>query len=175
MKKLKHINISLISIVVLLIATSCNDSIDPMSETLIDTEFSVNGVLFDMVAVEGGTFTMGATSEQGSDAVSDEMPTHKVTLSDYMIGKNEVTQELWQAVMGSNPSYFWGCDLPVEQVSWFDCQEFIMKLNSLTGLNFRLPTEAEWEYAARGGLNQSPYPWGGPSTMDSRGIRGSHQ
>ena len=114
-----------------------------------------------MVKVEGGTFTMGATSEQGSDAESDEKPTHQVTLSDYMIAKTEVTQELWQAVMGSNPSYFWGYDLPVEQVSWYDCQEFIMKLNSLTGLNFRLPTEAEWEYAARGGNKSKGYKYSG--------------
>ena len=116
-----------------------------------DKKFSVNGVSFEMVAVKGGTFTMGATSEQGDDAWSEERPTHQVTLSDYMIGKTEVTQELWQAVMGSNPSYYKGNNLPVESVSWYDCQEFIKKLNSLTGLKFRLPTEAEWEYAARGG------------------------
>ena len=167
MKKLKHINISLISIVVLLIATSCNDSIDPMSETLIDTEFSVNGVLFDMVAVEGGTFTMGATSEQGSDARYDELPTHQVTLSDFMIGKTEVTQELWEAVMGNNPSYFKGDDKPVMVNAWYDCQQFLNKLNSLTsnsrpkGMVFRLPTEAEWEYAARGGNKSKGYKYSG--------------
>ncbi len=113
--------------------------------------FTVNGVSFTMVAVPGGTFIMGATSEQGSDADSDETPTHSVTLSSYYIGQTEVTQELWEAVMGSNPSEFKGAKRPVEWVSWNDCQEFIRKLNAKTGKQFRLPTEAEWEYAARGG------------------------
>ena len=113
--------------------------------------FTANGVSFTMVQVPGGTFTMGATSEQGSDAGSYEKPTHQVTLSSYSIGQTEVTQELWQAVMGSNPSNFKGSKRPVESVSWNDCQVFIRKLNNLTGQNFRLPTEAEWEYAARGG------------------------
>ena len=109
----------------------------------------VNGVEFKMIKVEGGTFRMGATSEQGSGE-GDEKPVHYVTLSDYHIGETEVTQELWQAVMGSNPSYFKGDNQrPVENVSWDDCQEFIKKLNRLTGKKFRLPTEAEWEYAAR--------------------------
>ena len=131
------------------------------------TTFDVNGVSFDMIKVEGGTFTMGATSEQGDDAYSDEKPAHQVTLSNYMIGKTEVTQELWQAVMGSNPSYYSGNDLPVEQVSWNDCQEFIEKLNSLTGLNFRLPTEAEWEYAARGGKKSKGYKYSGSNDIGS--------
>ncbi len=113
--------------------------------------FQVNGVKFTMVLVPGGTFTMGATNEQGSDAQYEEKPTHQVTLSPYFIGQTEVTQELWQAVMGNNPSYFKGSKRPVERVSWNDCQDFIRKLNSLTGQNFRLLTEAEWEYAARGG------------------------
>ena len=129
--------------------------------------YTVNGVSFDMVKVAGGAFTMGATSEQGSEADSDEKPTHKVTLSDYMIGKTEVTQELWQAVMGSNPSNFKGNNLPVEKVSWNDCQEFIKKLNSLTGLNFRLPTEAEWEYAARGGNKSKGYKYSGSNDIGS--------
>ncbi len=113
--------------------------------------FKANGVEFTMIEVPGGTFTMGATSEQGSVAYADESPTHSVTLSSYWIGQTEVTQELWAAVMGSNPSYFKGDSRPVETVSWEDCQEFIAKLNVLTGEKFRLPTEAEWEYAARGG------------------------
>ena len=114
--------------------------------------FTVSGVTFKMIAVERGTFNMGATVEQGSEAESNEMPAHKVTLSSYSIGETEVTQALWQAVMGNNPSYFQG-DLsrPVECVSWNDCQKFITKLNELTGRQFRLPTEAEWEFAARGG------------------------
>ncbi|MBQ7238672.1 MAG: formylglycine-generating enzyme family protein [Bacteroidales bacterium] len=118
-----------------------------------------------MVTVEGGTFTMGATSEQGSDADSDEKPAHSVTLSDYSIGQTEVTQALWKAVMGSNPSYFVGDDLPVEEVTWNDCQEFVRKLNQLTGKTFRLPTEAEWEYAARGGCKSKGYKYSGSNTL----------
>ena len=129
--------------------------------------FTVNGVSFEMVPVEGGTFTMGGTAEQGSDADEDEKPTHQVTLSSYMIGKTEVTQELWQAVMGNNPSYFKGSNLPVEQVSWEDCQAFITKLNALTGKNFRLPTEAEWEYAARGGNKSRGFKYSGSNTLSN--------
>ena len=120
--------------------------------------FRVKGVEFKMIKVEGGTFSMGATSEQGSDVGDDEYPVHSVTLSDYYIGETEVTQELWEAVMGSNPSYFKGNNQrPVEMVSWEDCQAFIKKLNRLTGMEFRLPTEAEWEYAARGGKYSKDY------------------
>ena len=129
--------------------------------------FMVKGVAFKMVKVAGGTFQMGATPEQGSDADSDEKPVHSVTLPDYYIGQTEVTQELWQAVMGSNPSYFTGDNkCPVEQVSWNDCQEFIEKLNRLTGKNFRLPTEAEWEYAARGGNKSKGYKYSGSNNPD---------
>lgn len=123
--------------------------------------FTVNGVKFTMVPVEGGTFTMGATSEQGSDALEGEYPAHQVTLSDYYIGQTEVTQALWKAVMGSNPSDSKGDNLPVEQVSWDDCQVFIQKLNQLTGKQFRLPTESEWEYAARGGRKSRGYKYAG--------------
>jgi formylglycine-generating enzyme required for sulfatase activity len=132
--------------------------------TAIET-FTVNGVSFNMIKVQGGTFTMGATSEQGSEADSDEKPTHQVTLSDYMIGETEVTQELWQAVKGSNPSDFSGTNLPVERVSWNDCHTFITKLNELTGKTFRLPTEAEWEYAARGGNKSKGYKYAGSNTL----------
>lgn len=129
--------------------------------------FTVNGVSFDMVRVEGGTFRMGATAEQEDVAYSNEMPVHSVTLNSYYIGKTEVTQALWQAVMGSNPSAFKGADLPVECVSWNDCQEFIQKLNSLTGRNFRLPTEAEWEFACRGGNNSRGYKYSGSNDIDN--------
>ena len=127
--------------------------------------FTVNGVTFEMIAVKGGTFTMGCTSEQGGDCYDFEKPSHSVTLSDYYIGKFEVTQELWQAVMGRNPSNFKGTDHPVESVSWNDCQEFIKKLNNLTGLKFRLPTEAEWEYAARGGNKSKGYKYSGGNNI----------
>ena len=144
---------------------TCNISLvkkKGMNETI-----KVGDVEFVMVHVEGGTFTMGATSEQGSDADSDEKPAHSVTLSSYYIGQTEVTQALWKAVMGSNPSYFEGDNLPVERVSWEDCQEFVSKLNRLTGKNFRLPTEAEWEYAARGGGKSRGYKYSGSNTLGS--------
>ena len=129
--------------------------------------FNVNGVSFDMAEVEGGTFTMGATEEQGSDVSDNEKPAHQVMLSPYYIGKTEVTQELWEAVMGSNPSFFSGNkNRPVENVSWDDCQVFINKLNGLTGKSFRLPTEAEWEYAARGGKKSKGYKYSGSNTID---------
>ena len=108
---------------------------------------------------------MGGTSEQGCEAYDDEKPTHSVTLSGYYICKYEVTQALWQAVMGSNPSYFEGDNLPVEQVSWNDCQTFINRLNSYTGRNFRLPTEAEWEFAARGGNYSRHYKYSGSNNL----------
>ena len=129
--------------------------------------FTVNGVSFEMVRVEGGTFRMGATAVQEGEAESDEKPVHSVTLSSYYIGKTEVTQALWQAVMGSNPSRFKGADLPVECVSWDDCQEFIRKLNALTGQHFRLPTEAEWEFACRGGNNSRGYKYSGSNNLGS--------
>ncbi len=128
--------------------------------------FGVNGVVFTMVAVKGGTFIMGATPEQGEDVNEDEKPPHQVTLSDYHIGQTQVTQQLWQAVMGSNPSGFTGDpQRPVEQVSWKDCQEFISRLNALTGQHFRLPTEAEWEYAARGGNRSQGHMYSGSKTL----------
>ena len=133
--------------------------------------YTVNGVTFNMVTVDGGTFTMGGTAEQGGDAADDELPTHSVTLNTFSIGQTEVAQELWQAVMGSNPSFTnggnYGIDLqrPVERVSWYECQEFLSKLNQLTGKNFRLPTEAEWEYAARGGKSSRDYKYAGGGTI----------
>ena len=128
--------------------------------------YTVNGVSFNMKSVEGGTFKMGATPEQ-TGAEGDEKPVHSVTLSDYYIGETEVTQELWMAVMGTNPSSFTGnTQRPVEQVSWDDCQTFISKLNALTGENFRLPTEAQWEYAARGGNKSRGYLYSGSNWLD---------
>ena len=124
-----------------------------------------DGISIDMVRVEAGTFIMGATPEM-ENPNSDEKPTHQVTLTnDYYIGKYEVTQALWQAVMGNNPSYFKGDNLPVERVSWDDCQEFINKLNRITDKKFRLPTEAEWEYAARGGKKSRGYQYSGSNNI----------
>lgn len=125
----------------------------------------IRALVNNMVRVEGGTFIMGATTEQGSSADEDEKPIHQVTLSSFSIGKFEVTQEEWNAVMGSNPSYFKGSMLPVESVNWNDCQTFIRKLNELTGMNFRLPTEAEWEFAARGGNRSNGYMYAGSNSL----------
>ena len=124
-----------------------------------------NGINIEMVKVEAGSFDMGATPEM-ENPFEDEKPVHRVTLTnDYYIGKYEVTQALWQAVMGSNPSNFKGDDLPVEEVSWNDCQDFISKLNAMTGKRFRLPSEAEWEYAARGGKKSRGYQYSGSNTL----------
>ena len=120
----------------------------------------------DFVLVEGGTFKMGATPEQGNGFDDDEMPIHEVTVSDYLISKFEVSQQLWITVMGTNPSNQESLDNPVESVSWDDCQEFIRKLNEKTGKNYRLPTEAEWEFAARGGINSKGYRYSGSNRID---------
>ena len=152
-----------------------------------DLTFTVKGVSFKMIKVDGGTFTMGATAEQGDrerpahrssrrnipgkDALDRERPVHQVTLSDYYIGQTEVTQAFWTAVMGSNPSKFKGDNLPVEQVSWYDCQTFIKKLNGLLsdqlgGKSFALPTEAQWEFAARGGNKSKGYKYAGSNYIN---------
>ena len=140
---------------------------DGINETVLTKDEIIQNLIDNMVSVEGGTFTMGATSEQGSDAYDNEIPAHKVTLSSFSIGKYEVTQEEWEAVMGKNPSEFKGAKRPVENVSWDDCQEFIRKLNQLTGKQFRLPTEAEWEYAARGGNRSRGYKYSGSDNIGS--------
>ena len=138
--------------------------------------FTANGVTFEMIEVEGGTFWMGAQSTNpsgqnyDSEAYDREQPVHQVTLSSYHIGKFEVTQQLWQAVMGSNPSRFTGdSQRPVESVSWNDCQNFIAALNELcasqlNGKHFSLPTEAQWEFAARGGNQSQGYKYSGSNT-----------
>jgi formylglycine-generating enzyme required for sulfatase activity len=123
----------------------------------------VKGVSFEMIWIKGGVFQMGSNS-----GISDEKPAHTVTVSDFAMGKTEVTQALWKAVMGNNPSRFKGNNLPVENVSWIDCQEFIKKLNQLTGKKYRLPTEAEWEYAAGGGATNRTK-WAGTSGESSLG------
>jgi len=125
----------------------------PATETLsgINRTFIVNNVSFEMVFVQGGSFMMGCMLEHGGDCANEEKPPHHVILPDFYIGQFQVTQQLWQAVMGDNPSLWKGDQLPVEKVSWNDCQLFIIRLNSLIDSHFRLPSEAEWEYAARGG------------------------
>lgn len=139
-----------------------------------DREFTVNGVSFKMIYVEGGTFQMGSDDVD----VPDDMKPISVTLSSYHIGETPVTQALWKAVMGTTirqqrdlfnpewPALGEGDDYPIHYVSWEECQEFIQKLNQLTGKTFRLPTEAEWEYAARGGKHHSPYKYAGSDNID---------
>jgi sulfatase modifying factor 1 len=110
-----------------------------------------------MITVEGGSFTMGSIT-----GIANERPAHTVTLKSFYISKYEITQAIWQSVMESNPSHFKGCsDCPVEQVSWETIQEFISKLNQLSAKHYRLPTEAEWEYAATGGNKSKNYRYSG--------------
>ncbi len=132
-----------------------NTSHSGSTSSTVSLSAELNKLINNMVYVSGGTFIMGG------DESSDQTPTHSVTLSSYYICKYEVTQALWRSVMGSNPSKFKGDNLPVEQVSWNDCQTFINRLNSYTGRNFRLPTEAEWEFAARGGNYSRHYKYSG--------------
>lgn len=121
---------------------------------------------YHMVQVEGGTFTMGCTSEQGSECDRDEKPSHQVTLGLFSISKYEVTQAQWRKVMGSASSSFKDCDeCPVENVSWNDVQEFLRKLRAQTGKNYRLPTEAEWEFAARGGTLSQGFKYAGSNNL----------
>ncbi len=150
--------------------TDVDDGVD--SVRLVNTENKSTGnavidsLVGSMVLVEGGTFMMGATPEQGSEACDNEKPAHKRSVESFLIGKYEVTQLEWETVMGSNPSCSVGSNLPVEYVNWDDCQSFISKLNSLTGMEFRLPTEAEWEYAVRGGNKSKGYKYSGSDNVD---------
>ena len=130
-------------------------------------EFTIDKVSFKMITVKGGTFTMGATPEQDDADDEEETPAHSVTISDYYIGETQVTQALWKAVMGNNPSFIKGDNLPVDQVTWEDCQVFIKQLNNKIGKNFRLPTEAEWEYAARGGQKSKGFKYSGSNNIDN--------
>lgn len=135
----------------------------PVEQPLTDQTFTVNGVSFVMKDVNGGTFQMGTDNE-----TSWERPAHRVTVSDFAIGETEVTQGLWKAVMGSNPSRYQGDELPVDDVSYNDIvNKFLPKLNQMTGQNFRLPTEAEWEFAARGGNNSNGYKYAGSNSLDN--------
>ena len=155
----------------------------PTSRT--DQTYTVNGVSFKMVYVQGGTFTMGCTSEQGGDCEDDEKPIHSVTLSDFCIGETEVMQALWESVMGTtvreqrdkaeDPSWSIpgeGASYPMYYVSWDEAVEFCNKLNEKlrrqlpSGYRFALPTEAQWEYAARGGNKSRHYKYAGSDNIN---------
>ena len=120
----------------------------------------------EMIQVEGGTFTMGCTDNENPTHTVYERPAHEVTLTSFKIGKYPITQKQWKAIMGVNPSHFKGDNLPVENVSWEDVQTFISKLNEATGKKYRLPTEAEWEYACRGGKKSAQYKYSGNNDLD---------
>lgn len=133
-----------------------------------ESDLFLSRIAMQMVSVQGGAFIMGCTAEQGSDCYDGESPAHRVSLSSFSIGKYPVTQKQWREVMGTNPSRFAGCDnCPVENVSWHDAQTFINRLNEKSGQKYRLPTEAEWEYAARGGNMSRGYRFSGSNTISS--------
>ena len=157
MKKVINFKAALLLIIIALVQTAICQNVQKSSNILVEPE---------MVFVQGGTFTMGCTSELGEDCYDNEKPAHRVTVSDYYIGKFEVTQVQWKAVMGNNPSSYSGDNLPVGGVNWYDVQEFLSKLNTLTGKSYRLPTEAEWEYAARGGNQSKDYKYSGSNDID---------
>ena len=166
-----------LTLIVMLSLISCRTTTYPVTNGRYMT-FKVNGVKFTMVRVTGGSYIMGESNPARGGA--HERPAHRERVGDFMIGQTEVTQELWRAVMGSNPSEIYNpavpyterAQKPVNQVSWNDCQEFIKKLNDLTGQNFRLPTEAEWEYAARGGNKSEGYYYSGSNDYSRVGWLG---
>ena len=142
---------------------------DPINSLAEPLRSHLKKLMADMVLVEGGTYMMGNPDRDRNDEYAKDVP-HEVTLSSFYICKYEVTEALWTAVMGSNPSgYPSGDNYPVEQVNWYDCQDFVEKLSELTGRHFRLPTEAEWEYAARGGQRSRGYRYSGSYNLDEIG------
>ena len=142
---------------------------DPINSLAEPLRSHLKKLMADMVLVEGGTYMMGNPDRDRNHEYAEDVP-HEVTLSSFYICKYEVTEALWTAVMGSNPSgYPSGDNYPVEQVNWYDCQDFVEKLSELTGRHFRLPTEAEWEYAARGGKRSRGYRYSGSYALDEIG------
>lgn len=129
----------------------------------VSKTFTVNGVTFKMIYVDGGTFIMGNSD---TTLTNYHYPPHKVMLSGFYMGQTEVTQALWSAVMGSNPSSHVGADLPVEYITWDDQVRFVTRLNAMTGMSFRIPTEAQWEFAARGGNLSHGYDYAGGNDLD---------
>ena len=145
------------------VETPQKDSIRNEKKDTSILTITVKDFTFDMVKVEGGTFTMGCSAPSEKGCYENECPSHRVTVDGFAIGRTEVTQALWIAVMDTNPSKWQNDSLPVEQVSWNQVQDFIIRLNKITGKKFRLPTEAEWEYAARGGKKTKNHSYAGCS------------
>ena len=150
------------------LATLCAKPKNGIPDSLQVLRFEVNGVLFDMQRVEGGVFMMGGTREQHREKTSTDLPVHTVALDTYYVGQTEVTQALWQAVMPEwqIPEDFYTPTHPMVGISWYDCQEFLRRLDSITGMTFRLPTEAEWEFAARGGNNSKNFRFAGSDNIE---------
>lgn len=155
------------------LSTSSGDSLTKRTSEAVSTELpKIDDSDLEkqhMVFVQGGTFIMGCINEVGNECRDNEKPAHKVMVSDFYIGKYEVTLKEWRELMGSIPreSRFTACDeCPVEGVSWNDIQVFISQLNIHTGKKYRLPTEAEWEYAARGGRLSKEYKYAGSNKID---------
>ena len=143
------------------------------SMTQAQREQIVQNILNNMIYVEGGTFMMGDPSvKENSNSVNQLL--HKVSVQSFYIGKYEVTQEEWYSIMGNNPSKYKGDKRPVEQVGLNECEEFISRLNAVTGRNFRLPTEEEWEYAARGGKFTRQYEYAGSNNVNSVAWHGEN-
>lgn len=135
----------------------------PYGDSFTETAADLN---LKMVYVDGGTFMMGASTDEDSDAYDRESPVHQVTLAPFYIGVYEVTQEQWEAVMGDNPSQYSGENMPVDNVTWEAAGQFCEKLSALTGKTYVLPTEAQWEFAARGGNKSEGYKYSGSDTVD---------
>ncbi len=179
MKTFRFLNLILLTMLALISFNACSkddDKEEATDETKPDEikletfEENVNGVTFTMIAVQGGSFNMGTNQDvkKGDLNNDDEKPEHKVTLDSYYIAETEVTQQLWQAVMGNNPSTYKGEQRPVENVTYKQCLQFVGKLKTLTGKSYTLPTEAQWEYAARGGQKSKGFIYAG--TNSSRGF-----